>query len=127
MLLFSLNGPAMGANSKFCHFANAGNATVRAESSLSGQLLRQDLLRQEAASAFTSTGGLSPGAISGSRVAIQAEKLGNPNIPAGFDKMTTRTFQSPSGDFQAHFYQNPNTGNIFTGLDYKVKFNSAPK
>lgn len=27
-LLFSLNGPAMGANSKFCHFANAANNTT---------------------------------------------------------------------------------------------------
>jgi hypothetical protein len=99
------------------------NTTVRAESSLSGQLLRQDLLRQEAASAFTAIGQLSPGAISGARVIIPAGQLGNPNIPAGFSKMSTRTFQSPSGDFQTHFYQNTGTGVIDYSLDFKIKFN----
>ncbi len=101
----------------------ATNVTVRAESSLSGHLLGQDLLYQEAASAFTATGQLSPGAIAGSRVIIPAGQLGNPSIPAGFSKMSTRTFQSPSGNFQVHYYQNTSTGAIDYSLDYKIKFN----
>jgi len=104
----------------------AANATVRAESSLSGQLLRQDLLRQEAASAFTATGQLSPGALAGSREVMSAAELGNLKIPSGFSKWSTRTFQSPSGNFQAHFYRNPSNGEVFYGLDYKIKFNSTP-
>ncbi len=113
--LASSGGFALGAEGV------AGTAS-RAESSLSGQLLRQDLLHQEAASAFTATGELSPGAISSSKVIIPAGQLGNPNIPAGFSKMSTRTFQSPSGNFQVHYYQNTTTGNIYYGLDYKIKF-----
>jgi len=121
-----MSGPAMGGNSDFCRSSIAADGAVRAESSLSGQLLRQDLLRQEAASAFTESGELSQGALAGSREVIPAAQLGNPNIPAGFSKWSTRSFQSPSGNFQVHFYRNPTTGEVFNGLDYKVNFNSAP-
>jgi uncharacterized protein RhaS with RHS repeats len=38
---------------------------------------------------------------------------------------TTRSFQSPSGPFQVHFYQNPTTGEIFYGLDYKAVFKAG--
>lgn len=76
-------------------------------------------------SAFNASGGLSEGALAGSREVIPAAQLDNPNIPAEFNKWSTRTFQSPSGDFQAHFYRN-SAGEIFNGLDYKIKFNSTP-
>ena len=103
----------------------AAYGTPRAESSLSAQLLRHDLLTQEASSAFTASGKLSKGALAGSREIMKAESLGNPNIPAGFSKWRTNTFQSPSGNFQVHFYRNPVTSEVHYGLDYKVKFNSA--
>jgi len=81
------------------------------------------LAQQEAASAFTTTGELSEGAIAGSRQLPIA--LGNPAIPQGFFKFSTRSFNSPSGLFQVHFYQNPTTGVIWNGLDYKAVFNNA--
>lgn len=117
---------ALAERGDFGHSSLAANSGLRAESSLQGQLLRQDLLRQEAASAFTATGELSPGALAGAREIIPAADLGNLNIPADFSKWSTRTFQSPSGDFQAHFYKNSTTGEIFNGLDYKINFNSTP-
>jgi hypothetical protein len=30
----------------------------------------------------------------------------------------TETYQSPSGNFQVHFYQNEQTGELYYGLDY---------
>ncbi len=51
-------------------------------------------------------------------------QLKNPAIPSGFGKFTTDTFQSPSGNFQVHFYMNPSTGEVFYDLDYKAVFNS---
>jgi len=50
-------------------------------------------------------------------------KIGD-QIP-GFAKYSTDTFQSPFGDFQVHFYQNPSTGEIYYGMDYKAVFNAA--
>jgi hypothetical protein len=64
-------------------------------------------------------------ALANSTEIIPSSQLGNPNIPAGFSKFTTQTFQSPAGNFQAHFYMNPATGEAFYGLDYKAIFNSG--
>ena len=50
--------------------------------------------------------------------------LANPNIPSGFGKYTTETFQGPSGPFQVHFYKNPSTGQVYYNIDYKAVFNS---
>jgi len=50
-------------------------------------------------------------------------QLSNPAIPAGYGKYTTGTYQSPYGDFQVHFYMNPETQEVFYGLDYKSVFN----
>jgi RHS repeat-associated protein len=80
------------------------------------------LAEREAGSAFTATGQLSPGAISSSRLIVPAAKLINPQVPAGLAKYSTRTFASPSGPFQVHFYMDPLTMEIFYGLDYKVVF-----
>jgi hypothetical protein len=66
-----------------------------------------------------------------------AEKLGNKELVqhltsdgsniSNWGKYTTRTFQSPSGDFQVHFYMNRVTGAIDYGYDYKVVFNGVPR
>jgi len=85
--------------------------------------LAMDLAAQEAKSAFTATGELSPEAIQGATRIFAPGELGNPAIPEGFGKYTTETFQSPSGPFQAHFYMNAETGETFYGLDYKAIFN----
>ena len=59
-----------------------------------------------------------------SRQIIAPGNLGNPAIPQGYGKYTTSSFQSPSGDFQVHFYMNPTTGDVFYGLDYKAVYNA---
>jgi hypothetical protein len=84
--------------------------------------LANQLVREEAASAFTETGGLSAESISGAKQIFAPGTLGNPAIPEGFGKYTTQAFDSPSGPFQAHFYMNPESGAVFYGLDYKVIF-----
>jgi len=92
------------------------------ENAINGVRLNQQLSAQ---SAFNASGGLSQEAIAGSQEIIPASELGNPAIPQGFSKFSTSTFDSPSGPFQVHFYQNPTTGQIWTGLDYKTVFNNS--
>lgn len=94
-----------------------------AESALSAIRLKGQLLMEEAKSAFTPTGELSPEAIAGSRQIIRPGQLSNPLIPQGLAKFSTGTFNSPSGPFQVHFYMNPTTGQPYYGLDYKSVFN----
>lgn len=84
------------------------------------QLLKQDLLSEQASSISTESGSLTQEAINGSKQIIGAEDLGNPAIPDGFAKFTTATVDGPSGPFTTRFYMNPQTGEIFTGLDYKT-------
>lgn len=64
-------------------------------------------------------------AIDKSDVIIDATRLNNPRIPAGFAKYRTETFQSPSGNFAVHLYANPQTGQVYYGLDYKIKFSQV--
>ncbi len=54
---------------------------------------------------------------------IEPDALGNPNIPAGYGKFESPTFQSPSRDFKVHYYYNPTTKKVFYDLDYKSVFN----
>jgi hypothetical protein len=98
-----------------------------AQNVMNGARRRQQLALESANSAFTADGTLSQGAIDGSNMIIRSDKLINTAaIPDGFAKYSTETFQSPAGDFQVHFYQNPATGEIFYGLDYKAVFNVSP-
>jgi hypothetical protein len=106
--------------------AVASGAVATAESAqnvVNGVRLSGQLARESANSAFTASGELSQGAISGARQIFAPGTLGNPAIPNTFGKYTTETFASPSGPFQAHFYMNPTTGEVMYGLDYKVMFN----
>jgi hypothetical protein len=101
--------------------AAAAEGVGLASDAVSGARLANQLVYEEASSAFTATGELSAEAVQGARQL--PINLINPEIPAGFSKFSTETFASPSGPFQAHFYMNPDTGVIFYGLDYKVIFN----
>jgi hypothetical protein len=102
---------------------------------LNGVRLGQQLARESADSVFTSSGRLSSGAIADSKEIISGSRLGNKDLIsrltsdgsdiADWGKYTTRTHQSPSGDFQVHFYMNRSTGAIDYGYDYKVIFNGA--
>jgi RHS repeat-associated protein len=117
--LTALAGRAAGA------LAGAAETTATgAENVVNGVRLSQQLAAQSAQSAFNAAGGLSQEAIAGAREIIPSAELGNPAIPSGFSKFSTGTFDSPSGPFQVHFYQNPTTGEVWTGLDYKTVFNN---
>lgn len=87
--------------------------------------LAKQLRLQSARSPFTAEGKLTSEALKNSRRIIKSSELNNPAIPKGFNKYSTETFQSPSGNFQTHFYRNPQTGEVLYGLDYKAVFNAA--
>jgi uncharacterized protein RhaS with RHS repeats len=89
-----------------------------------GTRLADQLTLESANSPFAAEGGLTQDAIKNSNMIFKPGELGNPNIPYGFGKYTTETFQSPAGNFQVHFYKNPNTGEVFYGSDYKAIFNN---
>ena len=89
-----------------------------------GPRLAQQLSFESASSPFTASGGLTQEAINSSSQIFAPGELNNPAIPQGVGKYTTPTFQSPSGDFQAHFYINPTTMEPYYGLDYKSQFNA---
>ena len=101
---------------------------------MNGVRLAQQLAREEAASAFTKSGELEPDVIADSQEIINGTQLGNKQLVsqltgdgsniADWGKYTTRTFPSPYGPFQVHFYYNSVTGEVFYGMDYKVVFNA---
>ena len=95
-----------------------------ADNIANGPKLNKQLSLESANSPFTESGGLTDDAIKNSREIIPSSSINNPAIPKGFSKYSTETFQSPSGNFQTHFYKNPKTGEVFYGRDYKAIFNS---
>ncbi|WP_079193211.1 putative T7SS-secreted protein [Streptomyces sp. CB02488] len=100
--------------------------------SAEGQRLAEQLRRESAGSIFNENGWLTPDAIADSRRVIDGEKIGNPAVReamtsdgsnlSDWGKYTTRTHQSPYGDFQVHYYYNPETGRVLN-YDYKVIMN----
>jgi hypothetical protein len=107
-----------------------------AANAANGVRLGQQLARESANSAFTSSGELSSGAIGDSNLIIPGSRIGNPDVIksltsdgsdiSDWGKYTTRSYQSPSGDFQVHYYMNRTTGAVNYGSDYKVVFNGSP-
>ncbi|MBE0367049.1 hypothetical protein PAUR_a0346 [Pseudoalteromonas aurantia 208] len=95
-----------------------------ADNIANGPKLWKQLTNDSARSSFNSSGSLTEGAIKNSSKIIDSSQINNTAIPKGFSKYTTETFQSPSGNFQTHFYKNDKTGEVFYGRDYKVIFNS---
>jgi RHS repeat-associated protein len=120
-----IGGVTVTAASLAAPFAKAAPLVVSEQSgaanAINGIRLNQQLSAQ---SAFNAAGGLSQEAIAGATLIIPSAKLINPAIPKEFAKFSTGTFNSPSGPFQVHFYMNPTTGEIWTGLDYKSVFNN---
>jgi RHS repeat-associated protein len=102
----------------------AGEGLV-ASDGINAPRLAAQLIHEEASSAFTATGELSPEAIEGAKQIFSPGELSNPAIPAGFAKYSTETFGSPSGPFQVHFYMEPLRGEIHYALDYKAVFNGS--
>jgi RHS repeat-associated protein len=109
-------------------FGRASVATAEGESAANianGPRLAQQLSLESANSPFTASGELTQDAINSSRQIIAPGELGNPAIPQGVGKYATSTFQSPSGDFQVHYYMNPTTMKPYYELDYKTIFNAG--
>jgi RHS repeat-associated protein len=98
--------------------AESGASNVASAPKLAAQLRLES-----ARSPFTSSGQLTPQAIDDSRMIIPNSQIGNPKVPPGYNKYSTPTYQSPSGDFQTRFYMDPKTGNVLYDPDYKTKFN----
>jgi RHS repeat-associated protein len=111
---------------------DAEEAGVGADNAVNGLRLAQELARESASSAFTASGELKPEVIAGSRQIIAGSELKNPGVVAtltsdgskiaDWGKYSTRTIQSPAGNFQVHFYMNRTTGAVNYSYDYKVKF-----
>jgi hypothetical protein len=97
--------------------------------------LSAQISRAEGASIFTESGYLKAEVIDASDRIIPAKGLRNTQLKKAlisdgskiedWAKYSTKTYQSPQGPFQVHFYYNPTTGRVYYGTDYKVKFNGA--
>jgi hypothetical protein len=148
---FFIPGGGLGAGigrgiGAVCRTAEAGKygfllskigAGAGADNVVNGIRLGQALARQSAASAFTGSGRLSSGAIAGSKQIIAGSLLRNKDLiqrltadgskMSDWGKYTTHTYQSPSGNFQVHFYMNARTGAVDYGYDYKVIFNGVSR
>jgi hypothetical protein len=104
-----------------------------ASSSLSGKALFEDLLFKEAETAFLKNGAMHPEIVNSSKLITAGEDIGNAAVVreltkdgsniGDWGKYTTKSINSPSGEFQVHFYYNPQTGGICTVFDYKAVFN----
>lgn len=105
--------------------------------------LAQQLAREQAFSRanalFTRSGNLTEAALKDAQRIIPGDKLGLQDQSQTLTKYLTRDgsdikdwgkystktmTDSPSGDFQVHFYQNKVTGAVDYGYDYKAVFRS---
>ncbi|MBD3362702.1 hypothetical protein GF362_03215 [Candidatus Dojkabacteria bacterium] len=96
------------------------------------EMYKEQLKSQQAATVFTQNGELKPNVISNSHSIIDGKDLKNPSVIKeltkdgskidSWEKMSTDSYPSPSGDFQVHYYQNKDTGKIYYNIDYKAKF-----
>lgn len=102
--------------------AAARGAGATAQNVANAPRLAQQLRAEQISSQFTAAGTLTPEAIANSQLIIQASRLNNPAIPAGFAKYTTAPFPLPlgGGSVTTRFYMNPATREVFYGLDYKT-------
>jgi RHS repeat-associated protein len=103
-----------------------------ASSAMNARELKRQLTLEEASAVFTESGALHPEVIAESGVAIPGGRLGKPTADFltadgskidDWAKYTTKTFKSPAGDFQVHFYMNSKTGAVNYDRDYKAVFN----
>ncbi|KVL25429.1 filamentous hemagglutinin [Burkholderia territorii] len=105
---------------------NALAGAASAQNIANAQKLAEVLRLESANSPFAENGTLTQSAIGDAQAVpgLGPGQLANQNIPAGFGKYTTQTYQSPAGPFQVHFYMNPTTGDVYYGADYKAIFNN---
>ncbi|MEN0119209.1 MAG: hypothetical protein AAGD15_21015 [Agrobacterium cavarae] len=104
-----------------------GNAASQNPANIAnGPRLQKQLTTESARSSYTIDGKLTTEAIKDSTQiqGLGPGQLANKNIPPGYGKYQTSTFQSPSGDYKVHFYRNPQTGHVLYNRDYKAVFNS---
>lgn len=109
-----------------------GTGKTGADNIATAPKLNNQLLNESASSAFTKSGTLKPEIIKNSSPIIPGSELKNPAVVKeltkngssinDWAKMTTQTIQSPSGNFQVHFYKNLKTGEVST-FEMKSKFN----
>lgn len=85
--------------------------------------LAKQLQLQSARSPFSSDGKLTARVVKQGKEIIPADRINNPNIPKGYAKYQTPTYQSPSGDFKVHYYYNKKTNSVLYDRDYKTIFN----
>ena len=112
--------------------ARAVETAEEARSSVNAIRLASQLTREEATSIFTRTGGLRSDVIANSTRIINGNELRNRRLMkeltsqggsiSDWGKYATRTFRSPSGRFQVHFYYNPRIRTAYYGRDYKAVF-----
>ena len=103
---------------------NTGYLCSGAENAATYPKLKNQLQSESAGSPFTSTGELTKSTLNNSERIFRSSEIKNPNIPKGYGKYETKTFQSPSGNFKVHYYKHDITGKPYYGHDYKVVFNS---
>ncbi|MEU9488033.1 RHS repeat-associated core domain-containing protein [Streptomyces decoyicus] len=117
----------VGGKVRPCH-----NGCNVVSGSLQGERLAEKLRVESANSPFTEGGHLTPEAIAGSELAMPGTKMGNGELQARFrerggasqwGKYSTKTNQSPYGDYQVHYYKNRVTDEVMYDYDYKVVMN----
>jgi RHS repeat-associated protein len=125
--------PALGRarNDSLTQAVRLGPDSARTLAARNG--LETQLSRKEADAISSRFGYLKPEVIDSSREILRGEDLGNPSVIRAltadgskiedWGKYSTKTYRSPSGPFQVHFYYNNVTGRVNYNIDYKVKFN----
>ncbi|CAN5363519.1 hypothetical protein BH10PSE19_BH10PSE19_20640 [soil metagenome] len=102
-----------------------------AASHISGLRLQRSLAVDQARSIFDEAGRLTPEAIQRSaplpigqlrNTKLLEELSARPGNLSDWEKYTTSSTPSPSGNFQMHFYHNPVTRDVYYGMDYKAIF-----
>jgi RHS repeat-associated protein len=72
---------------------------------------------------FNPDGTISKAGFENSVMIVPSSEIGNPNIPAGYSKWTTKSYcpypNKPTG-YQTHYYRNDVTGEPYYGNDYKT-------
>jgi hypothetical protein len=112
--------------------SDKSGAVADAASPIAGIGLSKQLAYEEAAAAFTDSGGLSEEVVDAAEPIIDGLRLGNQDLVRrltadgssidDWSKYATRSYRCPSGTFQVHFYMNKEADVIYYEYDYKVIF-----
>lgn len=106
-----------------------------ASSAANAERHKRELAKRQAISSspYTRDGGLTKEAIRDAKRIIEGSELNNPEVIRrltadgsriqDWGKYETKTFETPSGSYKAHFYYNPKTGKVDLNIDYKSVHN----